>query len=262
MMRVLLFALLLAMPLMSHALQGLFMVVKGDVKMAVGDGQPLAVKVGTKINVGDTVVTGEDSRAKIVMSDRNVINISPNTKLVIEEYTNDGRTKNVKLSLLSGKIRNNVEQKYDAKTNKFEVRTPTAVAGVRGTQFITSYDIKSKQTEVITLFGQVELRTINAGLVSKLSVNIAKGEVSRAEAAAAVPKPPEKVPKNTLKEIDRETNVREHESPSNSTGPSAGTSAPGSDSSTDNVKNSLIRGAIEQKYDKTRVHVNPNPTGP
>ena len=187
MLKILLFVAMMSISALSYAMGGLFMVVKGDVKMTVGDGKPLSVKVGTKINVGDTVMTGEDSRAKIVMSDRNVINISPNTRLVIEEYSNDGRTKNVKLSLLSGKIRNNVEQKYDANSNKFEVRTPTAVAGVRGTQFITSYDLKSKQTEVITLFGQVELRTINAGLVSKLFVTVAKGEVSRAEAAAAHP---------------------------------------------------------------------------
>lgn len=122
----------------TYAANGMFMVVKGDVKVSGSGGAAVVAKVGTKVNQGDQIITGLDSRAKIVMSDRNIINISPNTKVVIEEYINDAKSKNVKLGLLEGKIRTNVEQKYDNDKNKFEIRTPTAVAGVRGTQFITS----------------------------------------------------------------------------------------------------------------------------
>ena len=72
---------------------GLIMVVKGDIKVTSKDGKTEAAKVGKKVSQGDTIVAGPDARAKIVMSDKNVINVSPDTKIVIEKYENDGKDK-------------------------------------------------------------------------------------------------------------------------------------------------------------------------
>ena len=81
---------------------GLFMVVKGDIKVTNSQNQTVAVKVGSKIMPGETVISGVDSRAKIVMSDRNVFNVSPSSKFQITGYENDAKTgtKNVQHNII------------------------------------------------------------------------------------------------------------------------------------------------------------------
>ena len=74
---------------------GTFMVVKGDVQVQGADGKTEKAKVGKKIFPKDTIVAGADSRAKVVMSDKNVINVSPDTKIVLEKYIFDEATSNL-----------------------------------------------------------------------------------------------------------------------------------------------------------------------
>lgn len=197
----------IAQPLLA-AEYGTFMVVKGSVKIESG-GATSDAKVSSKVQVGDTIISGVDSRAKIVMSDRNILNISPNTKMKIEKYTNIPGDKNVNLNLLEGKVRSKVEQKYDNKNSKFEVRTATAVAGVRGTEFVTSYSSTTKVTEVITLKGQVSFQTVSATGTAPTTepVVISKGEKSEAK-ENGVPAPPVKVPEKEMKQIDSDTEVK------------------------------------------------------
>lgn len=255
-----------------YANQGLFMVVKGEVKVMSASQSAVSAKVGTKVNVGDVIETGTDSRAKIVMVDRNVINLSPNTKMKIEEYSSEAKSKNVKLSLLEGKIRNNVEQKYDNDKNKFEVRTPTAVAGVRGTQFITSYSPQTKATEVITLHGQVEFRMLaaqtNTGSQgnndgSAPAVIVSQGEKSSANSEAAAPEPPVKVPKNQLREIERDSNVRQREEGNRRSEQRPPPPPPPPTANLNDTKPPIVEGTIQNQFEKTKVKVEPKPpTGP
>jgi FecR protein len=252
--------------LYANAAQGLFMVVKGDVKVT-SSGNTTAARVGTKVQVGDLVATGKDSRAKIVMTDRNVINVSPETQMKIEEYTSTEQSKNVKLSLLNGKIRNNVEQKYDNDKNKFEVRTPTAVAGVRGTQFITSYSEANKTTEVITLRGSVEFRTLTTGGESSApgegsasqTVVVAQGETSSVSDESAKPEPPQKIPQQELREIERDSTVRNRETPAQQENRRQPPPPPPRPPNAEQTRPPIIDGAIENKFDKTKVKVEPRP---
>lgn len=184
---------------------GLFMVVKGDVKIIKSDKKESVAKVGSKIEEGETVLTGADSRAKIVMSDRNVIYVSPDTKMEITKYVNDNKSgvKGVELKLDQGRIRNNVEQIYDGNKNKFEVKTPTAVAGVRGTQFVTSYDRKTQSTRVVTIVGQVNFTSLLNGRPVGATMEVKKEETSSVGGAGVPAETPQTMPKNEIQEIDR-----------------------------------------------------------
>ncbi|MBK7960428.1 MAG: FecR domain-containing protein [Bdellovibrionales bacterium] len=166
----------------AEPMYGLFMVVKGDIKVKNIQNQINPTKVGTKIFPGETVISGVDSRAKIVMSDRNVINVSPSSEMKIEKYESAGKEgpRNVELNLIDGKVRNNVEQKYDGEKSKFLMKTPTAVAGVRGTEFLTSFNKASQVTQVVTLRGSVTLSpaTPVGSAPSKVSITVQKGESS------------------------------------------------------------------------------------
>lgn len=207
-----------AQPVFANATYGVFMVSKGAVKIQTAAQKISDAKVGSKVFEGDSVITGPDSRAKIVMSDRNVINISPDTELKISVYRNDGKPggdKNVELNLLKGKVRNNVEQKYDDEKNKFQVKTVTAVAGVRGTQFVVSFDPGTRLTSVATLKGQVRLTSLNLqGQAVGIPVTVNKGETTSA-APDKAPEAPKAMPKEEAKKVDADTTAAK-ESPAQS----------------------------------------------
>ncbi|KYG67055.1 hypothetical protein AZI86_08560 [Bdellovibrio bacteriovorus] len=144
---------------------GLFMVVKGSVKVISGkDKSTNIAKVGSKVFSGDTVVTEKDSRAKIVMADRNVLQLSPDTKFEITNYKTSEieSERTAQLALMQGKVRAQVEQKYGEK-NKFEMRTPTAVAGVRGTQYVVQYNPTTAMTSIMVMSGKVMVAPVTAG---------------------------------------------------------------------------------------------------
>ena len=186
---------------------GVFMVSKGSVKIESAKKGASDAKVGAKIYEGDTVVTGADSRAKIVMSDRNVINVNPDTKLQIAKYENDAASgkKNVEMNLLQGKVRNNVEQTYDGDKNKFEIKTPTAVAGVRGTQFLTGFNPGTQMTSIVTFKGAVTLASVGpGGKIIGTPVVVQKGETTTASGGTA-PEKPKAMPKEEAKKLDAET---------------------------------------------------------
>lgn len=173
---VFIFIFLISFKLHAVAEHGVFMIVEGDVQIENVQGS-LPAKVNSKIQSGESVITAE-GRAKIVMTDRNVIVVMPNSRLKIESYTNTPEDKNVTLNLIEGTVRTDVEQIYDDENSKFEVRTPTATVGVRGTQFITSYSKDGDATEVTTLRGRVRFK---AGKAARM-IFINKGERFRMRA--------------------------------------------------------------------------------
>jgi hypothetical protein len=144
-------------PMALAETSGTFTVVKGDVQVTTANGTTEKAKVGKKVLPADVITAGAQGRAKIVMSDKNIINISPDTKLAVEKYVYDPATDNkqVTLNVVYGKVRATVEQKYDGEKNKFHIKTPAAVAGVRGTDFLTSYSAKTKETKIVTFEGKV-----------------------------------------------------------------------------------------------------------
>lgn len=191
------------------AANGTFIIVKNEITIQKKGGSKEAAKVGATISAGDTVISGNDSRAKIAMQDRNIITVLPNTTLVIEEYKSSGTDKNVKLSLLEGKVRNDVKEKYDNDKNKFQIRTPTAVAGVRGTKFITSFSPNTNVTEVITLKGEVVVTKYAVNQTTALgTVTVNQGEKATLTNDATPPAEPVNVPKVELREADQATTTK------------------------------------------------------
>ncbi|MBN8537309.1 MAG: FecR domain-containing protein [Deltaproteobacteria bacterium] len=209
------YSLILIQPVLADDLYGIFMVVKGTVEVeSVKTGKSVG-KVGLKVYPGDKITTLKDSRAKISMSDRNVINVSPDSVLTIAKYENDPKSnvRNVELELAQGKVRNNVEQKYDGDKSKFIIKTPTAVAGVRGTQFLTSFDVKTRVTEVVTFKGVVQMAPVLAnGQVSNSVVMIKKGEMSSVKQGQDNPEPPKVMPKEEMNKADKESQAKANQS--------------------------------------------------
>lgn len=209
-LRTLIFSIaLLALPSLLHANNGIIKVLKGEVYIVSGKTNlKTKAKMGQKVFASDTVITSKDSRLKVVMVDGNEINVSPETRVKISkyEYANNGKKKNVLLNVLKGKVRSKVKQKYDGEKNKFQVKTKTAVAGVRGTDFLASYNPQQNSSNVITFEGQVEfgLPGANGSIVNPVAVSAGQ---TVSQIGQNMPSPPQTLPATELASIDTETDA-------------------------------------------------------
>ncbi len=133
--------------------------VAGDVKVAREGKHEVGLK-DFVVFEGDSVETGPGGKARVRFEDGSKMMVAASSKVQIEVMQVDAAAKKrrIALSLLTGKIRNRVEKKLENE-NIFEVKTRTAVAGVRGTDFVTSFEADDKQwvTKVQTLEGKVRL---------------------------------------------------------------------------------------------------------
>ncbi|MGE0762475.1 MAG: FecR domain-containing protein [Bdellovibrionales bacterium] len=194
-------------PAWAAEAHGVLQVVKGNVQVkSAKDGKISKAKVGAKIFSKDTIITGKDSRAKIVMVDNNVINVSPDTHLEIQnyEYKPEQGKKDVLLNVLYGKVRSKVEQKYDGKSSKFELKTPTAVAGVRGTDFMAGYSPTTNSSSIVTFEGSVAFGQPGPNGTILNPVSVTPGLTSEM-VGNQPPPPPRPVPPQQLAALDRDT---------------------------------------------------------
>lgn len=206
-------AALLAQSPKAAASCGTFEVSKGDVKVQSADGKTAPAPVGAKICSGQTVIAADQARAKIHMEDGNELNISPNSKIVIEAYQYDvaSNKKKVLLNVLKGKVRATTahENMYndkakDGQANTFQVRTKSAVAGVRGTDFLTGFDPKTSKTDIVTFRGKVEVGQPGpSGAILNL-VQVAVGQKTEVMGGQA-PSTPRAVPTAEMTKMNVET---------------------------------------------------------
>jgi hypothetical protein len=118
----------------------------GQIKVAKGQvtierqGNTLPATVGARLQTSDVIKTGADGSVGITMDDDSLLSAGPNSALSLDRYlfdstTNQGRFDTTlnkgTLAVISGRI---AKQSPDAMT----VRTPTAILGVRGTEFVVS----------------------------------------------------------------------------------------------------------------------------
>ena len=129
----------LAMPTWADV--GQIKVVKGQVSVD-RKGQSLPAQVGMLLESADVVKTGADGSVGITMKDNSLLSAGPNSILSLDQFefdptTNQGRfdarLQRGTLAVVSGRIAKKTPQ-------AMTVRTPSAVLGVRGTEFVVSVD--------------------------------------------------------------------------------------------------------------------------
>ncbi len=87
---------------------------------------------------GDTIITGSRSRINAAMLDQSVLAMAPNAKLVVSKlkYDKKKNTRSTVMGLFWGSARFIVKKLSG--NPSYQVRTETAVCGVRGTDFAVS----------------------------------------------------------------------------------------------------------------------------
>ena len=90
----------------------------------------------TDVFFGDTITTGDESEGLIKLVDESIIRVHANSKIVLNTMISPVEKKHSVL-LFFGKLWNKISKKA-LRRKVFEVQTPTAVCGVRGTDFETA----------------------------------------------------------------------------------------------------------------------------
>ena len=116
---------------------GLVKVSKGSVQIQRGS-EKLPAPVGAAIQPNDVIVTGADGSAGVTFIDNSLVSVGPNSVFAIDKYSFDttthqgefqGNLRQGRLAAISGKM---VKQSPES----MKIRTPSAIMGVRGTEFV------------------------------------------------------------------------------------------------------------------------------
>lgn len=121
-------------PLFADAI-GKFNDIRGEVSLTRAN-TAITPKVEGDIQTKDVVATGDKSRAKLLLTDDTLLSVGQKSRLEVTEYLLDKNRRNSIVSLKAGAMHTKVE-KFLEPGSKFEVHTPTAVAGARGTEWLT-----------------------------------------------------------------------------------------------------------------------------
>jgi hypothetical protein len=124
---------------------GLVKVSKGSVQIE-RNGAKMAAPVGASVQASDVIMTGADGSAGITFTDNSLVSVGPNTVFAIDKYRFDSTThagefegslKKGRLAAISGKM-------VKASPESMKIRTPSAIMGVRGTEFVVQVDEEKK----------------------------------------------------------------------------------------------------------------------
>lgn len=121
-----------------------------------------SVGTGEKLVEGTRIKTSSDAFLKLLLKDNSVIDISPQTQFVLKQCAAPEIT-GIDLELELGRVRANVNPEPARPRKKFQMKTPTSVLAVRGTEFFVSWakDNSGSVNERVSVSeGQVEVRSL------------------------------------------------------------------------------------------------------
>lgn len=141
------------------------------------DATPRPISVNDPVYWQESIETGADSSARITFLDDTTLSTGPGSQVTLDAFVFAGGAGTQKLVVgLSKGIMRFVSGRMDS--SAYEVRTPGAIIGVRGTTFLVRVD-GNRRTEVLVERGRVRVRDVDGG-----------GEVACGEGQATVVAPP------------------------------------------------------------------------
>ncbi len=151
--------------------EALISMVVGDVWIVRSDLKREA-EVGDKITIEDTLMTGDDSYCEIQIPGKGVVRVEQNSKIKSFEIAKLGDKIDSSIELVKGNIKTAVSK---LKGDTLNVKTPTAVAAVRGTVFMVSVSDKGESKVVVTE-GKVAVK-VRVKTIEKLAGELKTEEV-------------------------------------------------------------------------------------
>lgn len=135
-------------------------VVSGEVSVVNSKtNQKQKGKSGMVISEGDVIQLDKNALAEVQISGVSTVKIKEKTKVEVEKTKKEGNKTDTKLKLWKGKLK--VDVKKATADSKFEIQTPSAVCGVRGTSFAVNHDEENNVTRVEVFEGEVDMKRID-----------------------------------------------------------------------------------------------------
>ncbi|MFB9291084.1 FecR domain-containing protein [Pseudoduganella plicata] len=134
---VLLGATVLAAPVAGTVIQ-----LSGPLLAKKASGAVKILSVRSEVENGDTLVTEKNTYALVRFIDNSEITLRPASTLTIENFSFDNAKQDgdqARFSLVKGGLRSVTGLLGKRSKEKFELKTPTATIGIRGTTFIAEY---------------------------------------------------------------------------------------------------------------------------
>ncbi len=128
--------------------------VQGQAEL-VRAGARTAVSIGMAVRAEDELQTSRPGRLRVVFQDDSVLTIGDDSQVRIDEHIVDierGVFRSI-VRLVKGRVRAVVSDYYGRRGAVYEIDTVTAVAGVRGTEFVAVFDPVAEVTEVVGVSG-------------------------------------------------------------------------------------------------------------
>lgn len=162
----------------------------------------LELRKNDPLFIGDIVRTGS-GRAKIMFEDQSLMTLDRNTDLKITNYLFQKKQQKREgmLDLLQGRVKALVGQFFSSRED-FRVRTPTAVAGVRGTHFLV--EVNGADESNVTVFSGAVAVVDGAGNEQLLEAGMRIGVAGSGFLSA-----PQKLAAEVLRRLEREIEVRD-----------------------------------------------------
>ncbi|MBI3756090.1 MAG: FecR domain-containing protein, partial [Deltaproteobacteria bacterium] len=152
----------------------------------------------------DTIVTVVKSRAKIVMKDDSILSLGESARMVVRDYSlaeaNDKRVSVFKI--FSGNVRTVVGRIFRGSESRFQMETPTAVARIKGTDFIVSSN--ERESEIAAISGEVGARNISPSISGE--VILKPGLATKVQEGRA-PAEPYDISARRLNELIEDTSI-------------------------------------------------------
>lgn len=122
-----------------------------------GQDEAILLKKDEEVKLNTLISTMDKSFIKIKFSDQSVFVVGPNSKIMLTQK--DSEAPKV-LNLVIGKLRAHVLEDQvipEGYNHKLFIKTRSAIMGVRGTEFVVSYNDKNHTTSNITIKGEVDI---------------------------------------------------------------------------------------------------------
>ena len=155
--------------------------INGKPSITRGDKtEPL--KQGDTVRAGDRINTDDTAKVKLLLADDSVLAIGPRSQVVIDELLLSSDSRKGRLNVLVGRFKIAIAAWLNGRSD-YEVRTPTAVAGVRGTVLWGDTQLDA----ICALQGDVEVRSLQGAPMADLHTGKCVAEMGRGEAVSLVP---------------------------------------------------------------------------
>jgi len=163
---VMIFIFVLSFSVFSEVKYGASIVeITGNVEVSFIGEVWVPAQIGTKLFENDMIRTGEKSSVRLKLDDNTFTTIGANSKVRMEELKSEIKEvkkgtekeiKNISLKILNGEALSKVKKLE--KESIFQIKTPVAVCGVRGTSFNVEHQDKTK---VQVVEGAVEVYNLD-----------------------------------------------------------------------------------------------------